>query len=35
MTTEIGIIIRGKYTLPKIPAFELNVLEVPEKQDLK
>ena len=35
ITTEIGIIILGKYTFPKIPAFALNVFEVPEKHDLK
>lgn len=35
MTNERGVIIRGKYTFPKILALAPKVLEVPVKQDVK
>ena len=35
ITIEIGTIIRGKYTFPKIPALAPKVLEVPVRQAVK
>jgi len=34
-TIEIGVMILGKYTFPKIAALALNVSEVPFKQEVK
>jgi hypothetical protein len=34
-TTDIGVVRRGKYTLPKMDAFAKNVLDVLRKQSEK